>query len=1085
MYSNSLKFFTICLVFLAIIFVNVKISAKGDKKNHRIIYKTNDSQLASTYLDINNLSALQSNQGYSDYNQNPNLEGTEFPKGSGKTAVFESGFLWGGYVGNDPQVRVGGSAYISGIQPGPIDITGNPANPDDPKYGIYRVRPDVYPGGPSVDLTNDASIEGISADQIRAQYESDWNNWPAAGTSNDLGAPFTDKNGDGKYEPGIDVPGVPGADQTIYFVANDMNGDRTTKMYGAQPLGLEIHATYWAYAQQGPLGNMYFKRYTLINKGAQHNLIDSMFVSWWADIDLGDGNDDLVGCDTTLSLQYCYNSQSSDAVYTPLPPPSDGADFFQGPLVDGTPSDSGIFNGRIIHGKKNLPMTAAYFFVNSDANFGDPPQGTADGSTQFYRFFNGEYGISGQPFIDNVGNTTKFAFYGDPVTHTGWLDGVSLAPGDRRLGMASGPFNMAPGDTQEVTVAEIFAGAIPGVDYLSAISLLKYYDQTAQAAFNNFFQLPSPPPPPKLNTVALDQKITLNWGEDENAVKATEKNASKGYSFEGYNVYQLPNQGATVDEGKRLATFDIVDGVLKISDQYFDANSGEVGEKVVEFGTDSGIKRTFTVATDIFSGNRPLVNGTPYFFAVTSYSYNQNSIPHALENPVAIVTVIPQSSNSGTRYTYASGDTIKSVHLAGKSDGNVIGLVVNPNKLTGDAYKVTFDSSGGTLKWSLTDVTKNQVVLQNQSNQSGDDNYIIVDGIQFKVLGPQPAIKSNASNEAAGMVEVRYANKLLTSSEYDAAGSEFNGNAVWHSLNSDQQEQYYVSAGGGSGSLDRLTRSIADAVPYDFAIKFTDTTSANPDYAVWGYDEGEIGKVPFQLWRYDPFTGDSVRLIPVLYSGGDGTPGYFKVKGVDPAIGYNSTDWIYWYYDPQGYDAFAAACAGGDVNTANSFGVTEYFSRMIFADYDGDGKIAPPGTEIKIITTKPNQVSDEFMLTAIAPTSKVADIKEDVNKINVFPNPYYGVNPLETNKYAKFVTFNHLPAKATIRIFNLAGTLVKTIDHNAGSANQQFDTWDLTNSSGLSVASGLYIVYIDMPDIGASKILKVAIVQEQQYLDRF
>jgi len=31
----------------------------------------------------------------------------------------------------------------------------------------------------------------------------------------------------------------------------------------------------------------------------------------------------------------------------------------------------------------------------------------------------------------------------------------------------------------------------------------------------------------------------------------------------------------------------------------------------------------------------------------------------------------------------------------------------------------------------------------------------------------------------------------------------------------------------------------------------------------------------------------------------------------------------------------------------------------------------------------------------------------------------------------------------------------------------------------------LYIVYIELPDLGTTKILKAAIIQEQQILDRF
>ena len=107
----------------------------------------------------------------------------------------------------------------------------------------------------------------------------------------------------------------------------------------------------------------------------------------------------------------------------------------------------------------------------------------------------------------------------------------------------------------------------------------------------------------------------------------------------------------------------------------------------------------------------------------------------------------------------------------------------------------------------------------------------------------------------------------------------------------------------------------------------------------------------------------------------------------------------------------------------------------------------------------------------------------EVDEINVFPNPYYGINTEELNKYNRFVTFNHIPdGNVKVRIFNLAGVLVRTLDkEDAG----QFMRWDLANEDGLPVASGLYIAYIDMPDLGTTKILKLAIVQEQQVLDRF
>jgi hypothetical protein len=129
-----------------------------------------------------------------------------------------------------------------------------------------------------------------------------------------------------------------------------------------------------------------------------------------------------------------------------------------------------------------------------------------------------------------------------------------------------------------------------------------------------------------------------------------------------------------------------------------------------------------------------------------------------------------------------------------------------------------------------------------------------------------------------------------------------------------------------------------------------------------------------------------------------------------------------------------------------------------------------------------NSVANTFSWTATKPLiGDVATAKLDVTKVNVFPNPYLGFNPLETNKYARFVTFTHLPVSATVRIFTLSGTLVRTIVKNDPS---QFLQWDLNNEKGFPVAAGMYIAYIDMKDLG-TKTLKLGVIPEQQYLDRW
>ena len=139
------------------------------------------------------------------------------------------------------------------------------------------------------------------------------------------------------------------------------------------------------------------------------------------------------------------------------------------------------------------------------------------------------------------------------------------------------------------------------------------------------------------------------------------------------------------------------------------------------------------------------------------------------------------------------------------------------------------------------------------------------------------------------------------------------------------------------------------------------------------------------------------------------------------------------------------------------------------------------GQVFTIIPNYANIPADEFSFVApAAQTSSTELAKTDVEKINVFPNPYYGFHYRETSPDNKYVTFNHLPDNAVIRIFDLSGVLVRTINHVSTSG--QFDTWNLQNDYNYPVASGIYVVYIDMPDLGTTKILKLAVIQEQQLL---
>ena len=509
--------------------------------------KLSKVQAGSPYspMDINNIFNYYSNVGDGSFNPfTTSDEGFEFPIGSNDgTCIFEDGLVWTAY--KNGTLLCGGSTYNHGLQGGRILTNGTAttlptaSDPNDPANKSYRVRPDIRPTTNADTIALEVSLlqnsevayvdrfQSLSANDLLQQYWSDWNNWPAS-----QGAPYTDVNKDGVYEPGIDIPGFTGADQTQWMIMNDVNPTNTQNLYSSDPIGIEVQRTIWAYNRPGALGNTIFVSYTFVNKSGVE--LDSVYVSQWCDPDLGYAGDDATGCDTTRSLGFVYNGEARDASFANLglPPPSAGFDFFQGPKVPGAAGDSAIFGGKVVHGYKNLPMTAFDFFINGNATYQDPNlhSNGPDGTPQWYNLMRGLISTKGTPFDASVTGGGNYCYPGDPVTGTGptFIGPAAVsAPADVRMCLCSGPFTMAPGDTQQVVVAALVG---LGADYLSSISVLKANDDIAQSAYNAFFQLAVPPPAPVVHVAALDKEIVLSWGDPVTAAN-TENAVSKGYTI--------------------------------------------------------------------------------------------------------------------------------------------------------------------------------------------------------------------------------------------------------------------------------------------------------------------------------------------------------------------------------------------------------------------------------------------------------------------------------------------------------------------------------------------------------------------------
>jgi hypothetical protein len=92
-----------------------------------------------------------------------------------------------------------------------------------------------------------------------------------------------------------------------------------------------------------------------------------------------------------------------------------------------------------------------------------------------------------------------------------------------------------------------------------------------------------------------------------------------------------------------------------------------------------------------------------------------------------------------------------------------------------------------------------------------------------------------------------------------------------------------------------------------------------------------------------------------------------------------------------------------------------------------------------------------------------------LDEIGVVPNPYYGYAAgYEQNRLDTRVRVINLPRQATINIYALDGTLIRTLTKD--NPNQSFVDWDTRNAKGLAIASGMYLIHINAQGIGETVI---------------
>ena len=324
----------------------------------------------------------------------------EIPAGSGKQSLFVGAFWIGGISDDDSTVHVSADRYGGCFYPGPY------ANVyDSAFYAKYNRVWKITKSQIEYHINHWSDAGYVMPDVIAT--------WPGNGdTSNGEApvlAPYADINGNGIYDPqNGDYPVILG-DQAIYLIMNDKNCQDTN----LNPMGIEIHAMFYAFDDTGVLGNTFFAHYDLINYSS-HDYHD---VYWGVlnDFDLGNYSDDFIGCDSTRNVYFCYNGDDDDDGNRGygIHPPAVGFVFL------------------------SHPMEGFMYFKN-----GGGPQTDPETSVQYYNYMrsmwkDGTHLVHHGTGYDTDTTVTDFTNYAFPE-YSGWTEVTEgNTPGDRRgLGSA-------------------------------------------------------------------------------------------------------------------------------------------------------------------------------------------------------------------------------------------------------------------------------------------------------------------------------------------------------------------------------------------------------------------------------------------------------------------------------------------------------------------------------------------------------------------------------------------------------------------------------------------------------------------------
>lgn len=450
----------------------------------------------------NKVSKIQvycSNYGIFGLNVAANRAGGVWPRGSGQAYIFGGGVWFGAekvrngdtnrlcVIGYNP--NSGASWMVPGRINGPV--TNSPLDNSADAWNRYR----LY-------FSSDYnSFDGTPLDAA----DRDGPNWPIWDTEpNDT---LRNNRYFGNYIEDKTIRNLPtfpkgpaiisGEDIFATYKDTDLGRYREispdTARKRGYPIGIQVEQTIYSWGF-GKYGDFLFVKYTIINKSGENLL--NCYMAPALDMDIGAAANDRARIfirdrardSLNLAIQWSEREATGRFGYI-------GFDFLESPAVDPA-------NGFLRKDKRVFEETEQIGLSTFQSwKIEEDPQS----AEQRYSFMSA----------------------GDRDDDDG--------PGDKRFLTATGPFNMAPGDTARVVVGVMFAFGIsnPPTGTEEDAKPLWEIDTFAQAVYDRNFLAPKAPDPAMLTWSPLNNGVVLSW--DESSERSLDRQEA-GLDFLGYTI---------------------------------------------------------------------------------------------------------------------------------------------------------------------------------------------------------------------------------------------------------------------------------------------------------------------------------------------------------------------------------------------------------------------------------------------------------------------------------------------------------------------------------------------------------------------